>query len=306
MSQEKKNGLTLVALANAEKLFSAKWFQAWLLIGLGALVMAAGYVYFIVPYKIVPGGVYGIGIILYHKLGWPTGMTGLAMNIPLILIGMKVLGPRFGVKTVIGMVLTSGLIDLLTHFWGDKPLVEDPLLSTTFGGVMIGAGLALIFKAKATTGGSDIIAQVLNKFTKVPVGQLLIYVDSAIVIFAIIAFADYTLALYAIVCIYVTGRVLDQMLTGADYMKAVYIVSNHHDEIRDVILNKLNRGGTFLQGKGMFNGEDKQVIFTAVNRRELSILEDSVRQIDAHAFITVVNSNEILGEGFRPLEDATT
>ena len=304
MSADKKIKFNLVALANAERLFSVDWFRSYLLIALGGLIMAAGYVYFIVPYKIVPGGVYGIGIIFYHKLGWPTGLTGLALNIPLILLGIRFIGPRFGIKTVIGMVLTSGLIDLLTHFWGDKPLVEDPLLSTTFGGVLIGAGLALIFRAKATTGGSDIIAQLLNRFTKAPVGQLLIYVDSAIVIFAIIAFADYTLALYAIVCIYVTGKVLDQMLTGADYMKAVYIVSDRYEEIRDVILYKLDRGGTYLQGKGMYNGEDKQVIFAAVNRRELSILVEQVRLIDPRAFVTVVNSSEVLGEGFQSLREA--
>jgi len=304
-AQQQLKKISLTALANAERLFSARWFYSYGLILLGSLIMAAGYVYFIVPYKIVPGGVYGVGIVLHYLWGVPTGLTGLALNIPLILIGVRVLGPRFGLKTVIGMVLTSGLIDLLTLFWGNKPLVDDALLSAVSGGVLIGAGLGLIFKARATTGGTDIIAQVLNKFTRLPVGQLLIFVDTAIVSLAIIAFHDYTLALYAIVTIYVTGRVLDQLLSGAGYRKAVYIVSEKHEAIRDVIINKLDRGGTYLLGRGMYRGEERQVIFTALSRRELLVLEDQVRQLDPRAFLTILDTREILGEGFSPLSDSS-
>ncbi len=289
--------------APAERAFSYRWFTHWAMIACGSVIMAAGYVYFVVPYKIVPGGVYGIGIILHYLFGVPTGLSGLVLNVPLVILGMRVLGPRFGIKTVIGMVLTSVLIDVLTAFWGNAPLVDDPLLSAGFGGVLIGAGLGLIFRAKATTGGTDIVAQVLNKYTRIPVGQLLMLVDAAIVSLAVLAFHDIKLALYALVTIYVTGRVVDAMLTGLSYEKAVYIISDKYEQIREVIIKELDRGGTYLLGRGMYKGHEKQVIFTAVNRRDYAILQEHVRLIDPHAFMTVVDANEIIGEGFKPIDE---
>ena len=166
-----------------EKLFSKKWFIAYSLIAVGAFIMAAGFVLFISPYKIVPGGVYGVSIVLHHLFGTPVGLVALCFDIPLTLLGIKILGPRFGIKTVVGFVLTAGFVDLLTYLWGEQPLVEnDALLSSIFGGVFIGLGLGMIFKAKATSGGSDIIAMIIAKYTKLPLGQLMIVVDSAIVL----------------------------------------------------------------------------------------------------------------------------
>jgi uncharacterized membrane-anchored protein YitT (DUF2179 family) len=302
--QAVKRGAQFLAAANPERLLSWQWWRSYLLIFAGSVIMAAGYVYFIVPYKIVPGGVYGIGIILYYLCHFPTGLSGLIMNIPLILLGVKVLGPRFGAKTIIGMVLTSTAIDVLTRLWGDSPLVPgEPLLSSVFGGVLIGAGLGLIFKARATTGGSDIVAQVIAKWTGGPVGQILVYVDSFIVLFGVIAFREIELALYAIITIYVTGKVLDGLLTGMGYMKSVMIISERPDEIRTVILHKLERGGTFIHGQGMFKHEDKRIVLTALSRRELAILEDQVRLIDPHAFMIVTDAFEIKGQGFKPLEE---
>ncbi len=166
-----------------EKMFSKKWFIAYSQIAVGAFIMAAGFVLFITPYKIVPGGVYGISIVLHHMFGTPVGLVALCFDIPLTIIGIKVLGPRFGIKTVVGFVLTAGFVDLLTYLWGDLPLVEDDaLLSSIFGGLFVGFGLGLIFKAKATSGGSDIVAMIISKYTKLPLGQLMIAVDSAIVV----------------------------------------------------------------------------------------------------------------------------
>lgn len=304
MNTNGKNISSFLRFANPERGFSLRWLLIWTQIILGSLVMAAGYVYFIVPYKIVPGGVYGVGIVLYHTLKWPTGLTGLALNIPLIILGIKVLGPRFGAKTIIGMVLTSGLIDLLTLWYGDAPLVSDPLLSAVVGGVAIGAGLALIFRARATTGGTDIIAQVLNRWTRLPVGQLLIIVDSAIVTLAIVAFGDWTLAFYALVTIYVTGRVIDTLLSGAGYLKTALIISEKHEDIRELILRRLDRGGTVLRGRGLYHDAERNVIFTSLNRRELIILEDHLKRIDPGAFMTILETRAVLGEGFVPLKSA--
>jgi len=293
-----------MAFLSKEKLFSAKWFRAYILILVGAFIMASGFVLFITPHNIVPGGVYGIAIVIHHFTGFPIGMTALAFDIPLTIIGIKVLGPRFGVKTVVGFVLTAVFVDSLTYFWGAKALVpDDVLLSSIFGGVFIGLGLGLIFKSKATSGGSDIVAMIISKYTKMPLGQLMIYVDSTIVLIALFAFQDWKIPLYSLIVIYIAGRVVDLVLQGISYEKTLFIISEKHTEIRDKIINDLNRGGTFLKGEGMYNGQEKSIIYTVLNRRELAILQDYINKIDPEAFLTVINANEILGNGFKSLRD---
>lgn len=287
-----------------EKMFSKKWFIAYSQIAVGAFIMAAGFVLFITPYKIVPGGVYGISIVLHHMLGTPVGLVALCFDIPLTIIGIKVLGPRFGIKTVVGFVLTAGFVDLLTYLWGDLPLVEDDaLLSSIFGGLFVGFGLGLIFKAKATSGGSDIVAMIISKYTKLPLGQLMIAVDSAIVVVGLVVFNDWKIPLYSLIVIFITGKVVDVVLQGISYDKTLFIISSKPKELRDKIINDLNRGGTFIPAKGMYNESEKTIIYTVVSRREMSILQDFIHKIDPHAFMTVINANEILGNGFKSLKD---
>ncbi len=287
-----------------EKLFSKKWFAAYSMILVGAFIMASGFVFFITPYRIVPGGVYGISIVMHHMLGTPVGLVALIFDIPLTLLGIRILGPRFGVKTVVGFFLTAGFVDLLTYLWGDLPLVEDDaLLSSIFGGLLIGLGLGLIFKAKATSGGSDIVAMIISKYTRLPLGQLMIAVDSAIVLVGLIVFQDWKIPLYSLIVIFITGRVIDIVLQGISYDKTLFIISEKPYELRNKIINDLNRGGTFIQGKGMYNEKDRTIIYTVVNRREMAMLQDFVHQIDPGAFMTVINANEILGNGFKSLKD---
>lgn len=297
-----------------EKLFSREWFKAYALITVGAFVLAAGFVLFIDPHRIAPGGVYGIGIIVHYLTqGWfswapeglPIGTVGLVLNIPLTIIGIKILGPRFGVKTVVGFVLSSVFIDFQHILFGYEPLVDDMLLSSIFGGVLIGFGLGLIFKSKATSGGSDIIAMVIAKYTRLPLGQLMIYVDSSIVLLALLAFQDWKIPLYSWVVIYITGKVIDMTIQGVSYDKALFIISDRYDEIRDKIINDLERGGTLINAVGMYKGHEKKMIFTNVNRREVHMLKDYVQSIDPNAFITVIDANEILGNGFKPLQAET-
>jgi uncharacterized membrane-anchored protein YitT (DUF2179 family) len=285
-----------------EKLFSGKWFKAVLLILCGTFIMAAGFVYFISPYRIVPGGVYGIAIVLHHMFNLPTGMIALAMDIPLTIIGIKILGPKFGWKTVLGFISLAVFVDLLTYLHGDAPLVEgDALLSAIFGGVLIGVGLGLVFKSKATSGGTDIVAMIFNKYTKIPLGQLMIYIDSVIVLIGLVAFKDWKIPLYSWIVIYITGKVVDLILEGANYNKALFIISDKYEEIKTKIIDDLERGGTFFDGQGMYSEDKKRVIYTTVNRREFEILKEYIYEIDPKAFISVMNANEILGEGFKPL-----
>ena len=287
-----------------EKPFTRKWFISYSLIIIGAFILAAAFVLFITPYKIVPGGVYGISIVLHWMLGTPVGLVALLFDIPLTIIGIKVLGPRFGIKTVVGFISTAIFMDGITYFYGDQPLVEgDPLLSSIFGGVFIGLGLGLIFKAKATSGGSDIVAMMIGKYTKLPMGQLMILVDSAIVLVGLLAFQDWKIPLYSLIVIFITGKVVDLVLEGANYEKVLFIISEKSEEIRNKIVIDLNRGGTFLKGEGMWGHNEKSIIFTVVNRREMSMLQEYIHHIDPKAFVTVLNATEILGNGFKSLKD---
>lgn len=293
-----------MAFLQKEKLFTRKWFTNYTFILIGTFLVALGYVYFITPYKIIPGGIYGISIVLHYTFGLPVGLTALAFNIPLTIIGTRVLGPRFGTKTVVGFVMTSVFVDVLSYFSEFKPLVDsDPLLSSIFGGALVGAGVGLIFKSKATSGGSDVIAMIIARYTRLPLGQLMMGVDSVIVLVGFIAFGDWRIPLYSWITIFVMGKVIDAVLSGISYEKTIFIVSDQYEEIRDKIINDLNRGGTFLHGEGMYNGSSKKVIFTVVNRRELAILEEFIEKIDPKAFLTVMDANEILGQGFKSLKD---
>ena len=295
------------------RLFSRKWFYDYSLILLGSFILAAGYVYFITPHRIVPGGVFGIAIVIHYLTegvfsfwpdGIPIGLLGLVFNIPLTVAGIKILGPKFGVKTITVFVLTSLFMDGITMLRpvGDAALVPDVLLSCVFGGVISGFGLGLIFKSRASSGGSAIISMIIAKYTRLPLGRLMIYVDSVIVLVGLAAFGDWAIPLYSWVVIYITGRAIDMTLEGADYNKALFIISREHEAIRKKVLYDLERGGTYINGRGMFTNEEKQMIFTVVSRRELAILEEFITETDPDAFITIMDTKEILGEGFNSLQ----
>jgi len=277
--------------------------------------MAAGFVLFINPYKIVPGGVYGIGIVVHYITkglipfwpeGIPIGLVGLSLDIPLILLGMHLLGTKFGTKTILGSFLMSSFMMVLTYFIGEHDplgLQEDILLSCIFGGLTVGLGLGLIFRSRATSGGSDIIAMILSKYSKLPVGQLLILVDSTIVLIGLATFKDWRIPLYSWIVIYITGKVIDLVVEGVNFEKSVFIISDHPEAIRQKIIYDLRRGGTFIEGEGMYNGKPRRIIHTVMSRREVSLLLDHVRRIDPDAFITVTDASEILGEGFKSLNE---
>ncbi|MDP4210212.1 MAG: YitT family protein [Bacteroidota bacterium] len=288
-------------------------FFSYLTVAIGAFIIAAGFVLFITPYKIVPGGIYGVSIIIHYLTkglfsfapeGLPVGTMGMILDIPITLIGIRILGARFGVKNIFGLVLTAIFIDTLTYFWGYIPLVQnDALLSSIFGGVMFGFGIGLIFKTKGATGGTDTIAMIITKYTRMPLGQLLIYVDSVVVLMGLLAFRDWKIPLYSWIVIFITGKVIDAVMQGFSYDKTVFIISEKYEEIRDVILLDLDRGGTYFLAEGMYEGKPKKVIYTNITRRELATLIGAIKEIDPDAFLSVIDANEIIGHGFKPIRE---
>lgn len=285
------------------------------LIVVGTFIMSIGYVVFVSPLKLAPGGVYGIAIILHHLFNFPIGLSGLCLDLPLLLIGTLWLGPKFGAKTLVGIITLPTFISFWEKIYGYAPLIAlpgqpmtpDPSASFILalcGGVIIGIGLGLIFKTRATSGGTDIIAMIIGKYLKhIPLGTILIFVDSTIVLIALAVFKDWTVPLYSWLVIYVTGIVMDKVIAGFHSNKAVLIISDHYDEIRKRIFDELDRGGTFINGEGMYNNDEKKIIFTSISRKQLPILIHFVHEIDSNAFVTILDASETLGDGFNSLRD---
>lgn len=274
----------------------------------GSFVMAIGYVIFVDPLKLVPGGVYGIAIVLHHTFNFPLGLSGLCLDLPLLLIGTLWLGPKFGAKTIAGVFGLSGFISLLEAFYDGQPLVADPsatFLLTLVGAVIIGLGLGLIFKSRATSGGTDIISMIIGKYLKhIPIGRIIIIVDSTVTLLSLcIPDFDWTIPLYSWLVIYVEGIVIDMVIAGGRSGKAVLIISKTPEPIKDYILNDLQRGGTYLRGVGMYHNEEKNIIYTNVTRKQLPQLIHQVHEIDPKAFLSIVEASEVLGEGFTSLRE---
>lgn len=292
-----------------------EFIQTYALIVVGTFIMSIGYVIFVSPLKLAPGGVYGIAIILHHLFNFPIGLSGICLDIPLLIIGTLWLGPKFGAKTVVGVITLPTFISMWEKIYGyaplislpGQPMVPDPaanFIMALCGGVIIGVGLGLIFKTRATSGGTDIIAMIIGKYLKhIPLGTLLIIVDSIVVLGALAAFKDWTIPLYSWLIIYITGIVMDKVIAGFHSNKAVLIISDHYDEIRQHIFDELDRGGTFLNGEGMYNQDEKKIIFTSISRKQLPILIHFVHKIDPKAFLSILDVSETLGDGFSSLKE---
>jgi uncharacterized membrane-anchored protein YitT (DUF2179 family) len=290
-----------------------RFWKDYFFLTLGSIIVAAGYVFFITPYRIIPGGVYGISIIIHYltqgfftsfRDGLPIGATALLFNIPLFIAAYKILGSTYGIKTVVTFVLTAVFTDLFSFFYNtgigvNNQLVPDePLLASIYGGALIGVGVAFIFKARATSAGTDVLARIIARTRNQQIGTLIIIVDSIIVLVGLIAFRSWDVPLYSWITIFVYGRVVDAIMDGNRTEKAVIIISDKPNEISDAVLYTVGRGGTFLNGTGMYSKTDKKIIYTVVHRPQIETLKAIVLQIDPGAFITVLPAYEILGKGF--------
>ncbi len=288
--------------------------KSYAMIALGCLVMAAGYSFFLIPLRIAPGGVYGIATVLHYATesilghGWPTGMLGLLMNVPLFIWGLKSLGARFAARTVFGMIIASVFMDALSYLIphiGMGPQISElnPMLASIFGGLAIGLGLGVIFRYMGSTGGTDIVGQILGNKTNISVGVWMMIVDALVVLMAAWYFKDVNLSLYACITIFVTGKVIDTVLEGQSRSRSVMIISEQLESIREAILFGLARTGTVFEGNGLYRGRRKNIIFCVVNRKNLIHLERLIAQADPEAFMVVSQAHEVWGEGFKPLRE---
>lgn len=266
---------------------------------IGALIMALALVFFLIPARIAPGGVSGLAIVLNALFNWPVGVVMLLFNIPLYLLGLKLLGKTFGVRTLYAFIWVSIFTDGITELLGSPVATKDPLLASIFGGIILGIGLGLVFRNKGTTAGSDIVGQIINKYTNISVGVGIMSVDFFVITLAGICFKDINLALYGFITLYFSSKVLDLILDGFDYARAFHIISEKQEEIIALITKEMNRGGTELQGSGFYTRKARNVLYTVVTRKEVATLRQEILKIDPRAFVIISNVHEVIGEGFR-------
>ena len=297
-----------------EKFLSKDFFitYAWLLGG--CFVFALGAVMFAEPYGVAPGGTYGLSMVFHHLWEWETEIAALCMDVPLLLLGIYFLGGMFGVKTIICTFAIPAFMRLIHYLYGydallepgitDRTLLNEQLLSAIFGGIVYGIGIGMIFKARATSGGSDIISMILNKYTHISLGTLVIIVDCTITLSTVVAFGDWRLPMYSWIIVFIEGKVIDLVIDGAAVHKTLMIVTDKLDPVKDVIIKDINRGATLLPAVGMYRGESRNMIYTILTRREMMILRHRIAEIDPEAFINVIDSKEILGRGFKPLKES--
>jgi uncharacterized membrane-anchored protein YitT (DUF2179 family) len=267
----------------------------YILVIIGAMIVALTFRLFLFPNEIASGGVSGISTIIGHVFGIEPAITQWVFNIPLFIAGLILLGRQFGIKTFVGTAFLPLVVYLSRHM---EPLTHDPFLAALFGGVGVGLGLGLVFRGKASTGGTDLAAQIMHKYLGLTLGISILLIDGLVVISSAIAF-NIELALYALISLYVTGKTIDLVQVGLGYAKVALIISNEPEKLRHALLNDLNRGVTKLSGTGGYTEDERPVLMCVVNQTEVTKLKELVRVNDPLAFVIVTNANEVLGEGFK-------
>jgi uncharacterized membrane-anchored protein YitT (DUF2179 family) len=274
------------------------------LITVGALIVAANVPLFLQPNHVISSGITGIGMLLNYRWGLPIGMATLAINLPLLLAGTRWGGGLsvFFVRTVYAVaVLTIG-IDLLGQVL--PPIPSDPLIYTLFGGLLDGLGIGLVLRGRGTTGGTDIIAQLVDRYTGIPFGMVFVGVNGAILL-ATTFVVGIEPMLYALVVNFISGRVVDVVQEGISYARACMIVTSKEKEIRRTILEKLDRGVTVIEARGGYTEAPRPALYVVVSRAQVTVLKRMIADIDPRAFVVVTEAHEVLGEGFRPVTETS-
>lgn len=315
-----------------EPMGSWAWWRSWFLIFLGCAIMGTGFVLFINPYKFVPGGVYGMGVVLHNLFpSVQVGTFGYMFDIPLMIIAMLIFGGQFGTRTVVAAMFTPGFMNVLTKLvypneeavealdpaqllGGRLDLSGDLFLACLMGAVILGIGMGIVVRQQATTGGTDIVAMLLQKFAGIKFSTGIFLADGFVVVAGLVVIGfgfgieessgeGWLLTLYSLIIIYINSRVVAYMLDGASYDKLLFIVSDDIDELKHFIIHDLDRSATYIKSRGMYTGKDRDMIFLVVSRKEVRQVQHKIRDIDPKAFVVVTDAYDTFGEGFKPLPD---
>ena len=276
-----------------------KTLLAYVWITLASVIYAIGFNWCYEPNQIGFGGITGVAQIINAVLPWaPIGTVVILLNAPLFLLGWRLLGGHLLLSSLYAMFISSLAIDLLHMVYTFQPM--DPVLATIYGGVLMGGSLGIVFLQGATTGGTDLIARLLKlKLAWLPMGKLLMVIDLVVILAVAAAFGNVYSALYGVVALYLSAKVMDMVLYGLDTAKVAYIISQDPQTIAYRLTRELDRGVTILQGRGAWSGQDKEVLMCAFKQRQIVAMKRMVKEIDPDAFLIVCDAHDVMGEGFR-------
>ncbi len=282
-----------------ERVRQKEFYLAYLQILIGCAVGAAAYPLFLTPSHIAPGGLTGIAVIFNYLWKVPVGMVSLGLNIPLFIAGYRRMGKIFAFRSLIATVLFSLLIDILPL----EPITEDPLLSTLFGGVLLGIGLGFILRGGATTGGTDMLAKMVHRRLQfISTGVFLFAFDFLVVAVSGLVVGS-SEALYALINIYISARVIDTVVVGLSGNKACLLISEKWEVIMKRIMKEMDRGVTLLSARGGYTGKERPTIYCVISRAEIMALKRIVQEEDENAFLTIMEAHEAIGDGFSGMQD---
>lgn len=312
---------------------SAEWWQTWIGIFAGCAVMATGFVIFINPYNIVPGGVYGASIVLHNLFpSIQVGTFGYMFDIPLLILSVLLLGSRLGSRTIVAALLTPLLMNTMSAcLYPTQEALEslDPallmggaldmshhlMLTAIVGGVLIGVGCGTVVRNHGTTGGSDIVAMMMHKYLHTRFSNALLIVDGVVVLFGLVVIGflhspdsaasstpSWHLSLYSLICIFVTSKVVSRTINGAKDDKLIFVISSQKlAGFHQFILHDLNRTATCIKSSGLYSGEEKEMLFIVVSYKEVARVKGQIKATDPNAFVIVTDAYDAFGEGWKPL-----
>ena len=273
-----------------------KYALEYIYIIIGAFLMAVSTALFLLPNQLSTGGISGISTILYYLCNYPVGLTMLLINVPLFVIAMVKVNKRLFFKSILGTVLLSVFIDLLGIL---SPITNDRFLACIYGGIIMGIGTAIILKAGASTGGTDLLSYVIRAYNnKFKSSRVIIIADTIIIFFNIIFFREIEIGLYSVIAIYLMGKMIDIIFEGIYFTKIMFIISEKYEEISKEIGILVKRGSTGIYSKGMYSGKQNVMLFCVASRKEVAEIKQIIKQIDKNAFIVTTDAIETLGKGF--------
>ncbi len=290
-------------MPNKQELLKTAVNYLYIIVGLA--LTALGLDLFLVPNKIAAGGVSGIAVILHYVFNVPVGGSMLVMNFFLFLIGFSLLGKKFGLRTIIASGLLSVFIDFFAWILPWKTLTGDLLIAAIFGDILTGIGMAIVFNRNASTGGTDIIARILNHFFKINIGKCLLFIDFLVAIGAGVCLKSFDVAMYSLLSVLINCFTIDMFIDSLNISKRVMIVSPESRRIAEIALVELDRGGTFLPCIGAYKQHPGELLMMVIRPRQTAKLREIVRSIDPDAFMIVSNVNQVLGRGFKSISDPT-
>lgn len=274
-----------------------KYIKEGLILIFGSFIYAVAVEIFLSPLKISPGGITGIAAALNYSLGFPTGILMLIFNIPIIVFGFIKFGKVFIAKSAVAVVFSSLFVDVIAGLY--RPINFDIMLGSVFGGALIGTGLGFVMLVGSSTGGIDIVVKTLNIRFNISMGRAFLIIDGAIILFAAIIYRDFESALYSVIAVFVSSKVVDLLLCGSLDSKAVFIITDNEEAVKKAITEQVDRGVTVLPAFGGYTGRKNNILLCVARNNEINTVRRLVIELDRNAFFFILNAGDVIGKGFK-------